>query len=469
MTEPVTAAQNTPDPAPQAPAPAKPAAAKPAAKAAAKPVAAKGSTKAPAKAPAVKGSTKAADKAPAKAAATKAPASKAPASKTPAKAEATKATASKDTKATAPDKAEAKAEAPVMEPIKPGKDSWSRIATQINGSRSVNELVKKAGLSNWNVTPEGVSVMVPIGVCIDCERPLGELHTKECPMLELPEPDVRVVKDSTCVPVPMFDSYGLVRVNPDSEFGFDVIGHTKSDRVPVPMETRAEMLASIMKDTKAKTGPAGPLWEGKAAFASIRLPEPVLVGGKDPVEIRMVLINSYVPGRKSRVIISPVRVATQTVFPFESMKVPNVLELEAFGDKDVRITETSDALALLNAYTEWFKETADKLLAQTMTKEEFSKLKNELFPYSDSAPAPKRKRQQWCHTAMDMLFNGTVNITAAIKGTRYAAQVAVSTVLEHLDPGNDGELDPIVRAMDMLFSTKTDAHTAFRMLCNGLK
>ena len=465
MTEPVTPAQNTPQPAPEAPAPAKPAP-----KAPAQVPAAKSSTKTPAQAPAAKGSPKATQKAPAKAADNKAP-GKTPAAKTPASKAPGKAAASKGTKAATPAKAEVKPAAPVVEPIKPGKDSWSRIATQVNGSRSVNELLKKAGISGWNVKPYPASVLVPTGACIDCERLVGELHTKDCPMLDLPDKPTRVdLEEHTSVPVPMFDSYGLVRPNPDPEFGFDVLGHTKSDKVPVPIEVRAEMLTSIMKDTKAKTGPAGPLWDGKAAFASIRLPEPVMVGGKDPVEIRVVLINSVVPGRKSQVIISPVRVATQTVFPFESMpNWPNIYELSAADDKDTRITETSDALNLLNTYTEWFKDTADKLLAQTMTAEELNKLTNELFPYSDSAPAPKRARQLLCRRAMHALFNGEFDITAAIKGTRYAALVAVLTVLEHLDPGNDGKLDPADRAMDVLFSTKTVAHTAFRILCKGLK
>jgi hypothetical protein len=457
MTEPVKSAQNTPATA----------------QVADKAPAAKGSTKAAAtKAPAVKAP-------PAKAAATKAPAAKAadkaPAKAPAAKADSPKAAADKGTKAATPAKPkEAKAAAVVPGPIKPGKDSWARIATRNNGSRSIPDLLNKAGLSGWDVKPEGVVALAPTGLCIDCERPVGELHTKECPSLDEPDANPRVVKDDTCVPVPMFGSFALLRQNPDSEFGFDVLGHTKSERIPVPIEVRAEMLTSIMKDTKAKTGPAGPLWEGKGAFASIRMPEPVMVGGKDPVEIRMVLINSLVPGRPSQVIISPVRTASQTTFPFGfGQDCPNIYELSAADDKDTRTTETSDALNLLNTYTEWFTQAANELMGKKITDDEFSKLTNILFPFpGDTAPKDKRERHNLVYAAMKALVYGKVDITADIAGTWWAALQAVMIIAEHLDPAKKLETEKVDdqgRALDVLFSSKHYVHTAFRLARKAVK
>lgn len=435
------------------------------------------------KAPATKGSTKAAaTKAPAKAPAAKAPA-KALAAKPAAttKAPAAKAAADKGTKAATPAKAK-ESKAPekvtakpaVPEPIKPGKDSWARISTRNNGSRSISDLLNKAGLSGWDVKPEGVVALAPTGLCIDCERAVGELHKKECPSLDEPDANPRVVKDDTCIPVPMFGSFALLRKNPESEFGFDVLGHTKSERIPVPIEVRADMLTSIMKDTKAKTGPAGLLWEGKGAFASIRLPEPVMVGGKDPVEMRLVLINSLVPGRPSQVIISPVRTASQTTFPFAfGQDCPNVYELSAADDKDTRTTETSDALNLLNTYTEWFTQAANELMGKKITDEEFSKLTNTLFPYpGDTGPKEKRERHNLVYAAMKALVYGKVDITADIAGTWWAALQAVMIIAEHLDPAKrleDGKLDEQGRAVDVLFSSKHYVHTAFRLARKAVK
>ncbi|MDX8056686.1 DUF932 domain-containing protein [Lentzea sp. BCCO 10_0798] len=446
MTEPVTAAQNTPKPAPKAP--AKPAA-KAAAKPVAKPVAAKGSPKAPAKTPATKA---------------------------PAKAGSNKAVASKDSKTApaVPDKAEAKAAAVVPGPIKPGKDSWARIATRNNGSRSISDLLNKAGLSGWDVKPEGVVALAPTGLCIDCERAVGELHKKECPSLDEPDAEPRVIKDDTCIPVPMFGSFALMRKNPESEFGFDVLGHTKSERIPVPIEVRADMLTLIMKEVKGKTGPAGPLWEGKGAFASIRHPEPVMVGGKDPVELRLVLVNSLVPGRPSQVMVSPVRVASQTSFPFDlGHNANHVYDLGAADDKDTRISETSDALSLLNIYRERFEELANALMGRKITDAEFTGLTNALFPYlGDAAPKDKRERHGLAHAALKALTYGKVDITASIAGTWWAALQAVMIIAEHLDPAKrleNGDMDEQGRAMDVLFSSKHYVHDAFRLARKAIK
>ncbi len=463
MTEPVTPAQNTP-------APAK--AAQVAAKAPA--------TKAPAKAPAAK-------PAPAKAPATKAAPAKAAAPKAAAKAPAVKAdntkAADKGTKATtpakakeakAPEKAEAKPAPVVPEPIKPGKDSWARIASRNNGSRSISDLLNKAGLSGWDVKPEGVVALAPTGLCIDCERAVGELHKKECPSLDEPDANPRVVKDDTCIPVPMFGSFALMRKNPESEFGFDVLGHTKSERVPVPIEVRAEMLTLIMKEVKGKTGPAGPLWEGKGAFASIRHPEPIMVGGKDPVELRLVLVNSLVPGRPSQVMVSPVRVASQTTFPFDLGHNSNhVYDLGAADDKDARISETSDALSLLNIYREQFEQLANELMARKITDAEFTGLTNTLFPFpGDAAPKDKRERHGVLYAGMKALTYGKLDVTADIAGTWWAALQAVMILAEHADPAKkleNGDLDSQGRAMDVLFNSKHYVHDAFRLARKAIK
>ncbi|ANZ36462.1 hypothetical protein BBK82_10680 [Lentzea guizhouensis] len=363
----------------------------------------------------------------------------------------------------------------VPQPIKPGKDSWARISTRNNGSRTIADLLAKAGLSGWNVKPVGVVGLPETGLCIDCERAVGELHKKECPSLDEADANPRVIGDDTCIPVPMYGSFALMRKNPESEFGWDVLGHTKSERVPVPIEVRAEMLTVIMKETKGKTGPAGPLWEGKGSFASIRHPEPVMVGGKDPVELRLVLVNSLVPGRPSQVMVCPVRVASQTSFPFDlGHNANHVYDLGAADDKDARISETSDALSLLNIYRERFEELANALVGRKITDAEFTGLTNALFPFpGDAAPKDKRERHGLCYAAMKALTYGEFDvITGEIAGTWWAALQAVMIIAEHLDPAKkleSGDLDEQGRAMDVLFSSKHYVHDAFRLARKAVK
>ncbi|PWK83204.1 uncharacterized protein DUF932 [Lentzea atacamensis] len=451
MTTPVDPAQKTPAAKPAAKAAAKPVAAKPAAKA----------TKAPTKAPAKTPAAKAPAQAPAKPAAAKAPADKSSSTKAaPAKAPAAKAPAAKGT----PAKAETKAKPVAVEPIKPGKDAWARLATAVNGSRSVNELLKKAQLSEWNVKVQPAVVLAETDNCTECEAPAGEKHKKNCLMLaDVPNDTGLVDAEHTAVPLEMDNTWGLVRPHPDAPHGRKFISSTTSNKVPVPIEVRGEMLASIMKETKAKTGPAGPLWNDKAAFASIRVPEQLMVGGKDPVEFRVVVISSLVSARSSKLIISPVRVATQTVHPVEFLKCPNHITLTAADDADKRITETSSGLDLLHTYTQWFTEAAESLFARTLTADEFSKFCNTLFPYpGDTGTHAKRTRHQMCINLMRILFEGRVDITKDIAGTAWGALTAALTVFQQFDP-ETGDTDTD-RAMTTLFADKNNpSKTAWQL------
>ncbi|KJK50433.1 hypothetical protein UK23_10580 [Lentzea aerocolonigenes] len=442
MTTPVDPAQKTPAAKPATKAAAKPVAAKPAAKA----------TKAPAKAPAKTPAAKAPAQAPAKPAAAKAPADKS---------SSTKAAPAKGT----PAKAEAKAKpVAVVEPIKPGKDAWARLATQVNGSRSVTELLKKAELSGWNVKVQPAVTLAETDNCTECEAPAGEKHKKNCLMLEdVPNDTGLVDPEHTAVPLEMDNTWGLVRPHPDAPHRRKFISSTNSNKVPVPIEVRGEMLTSIMKDTKAKTGPAGPLWNDKAAFASIRIPEPLMVGGKDPVEFRVVLLNSLVTARSSKLIISPVRVATQTVHPVEFLKCPNHINLSATDDADKRITETSTGLDLLHTYTQWFTESAEALYARTLTADEFSQFCNTLFPYpGDTGTHAKRTRHQMCINLMRIMFEGKVDITENIAGTAWGALQAALTVCQQFDT-ETGETETD-RAMTALFTDKNNpSKTAWQL------
>jgi hypothetical protein len=185
-------------------------------------------------------------------------------------------------------------------------------------------------------------------------------------------------------------------------------------------------------------------------------------------------VNSLVPGRKSQVIISPVRTASQTTFPFGfGQDCPNVYDLSAADDKDTRTTETSDALNLLNTYTEWFTQAANELMGKKITDDEFRKLTNALFPFpGDTAPKDKRERHERVYAAMKVLTYGKVDITAAIAGTWWAALQAVMIIAEHLDPAKrleNEELDEHGRALDVLFSSKHYVHDAFRMARRAVK
>ncbi|MFT7836936.1 DUF932 domain-containing protein [Saccharothrix sp. BKS2] len=361
-----------------------------------------------------------------------------PAKTSPAKAEGkpVKATAKTSPKVEPkPTKAEDK---PKVEPVRPDRDAWARLATANNSSRSVNELLKKAGLSGWNVTRQPMAALVPSGKCTECDQPVGRKHTTGCLMLaDLPSEKGLVEADHTTVPVEAPGVWSLVKSDPEADFGFRHIGTTTREANPVPIEVRGAILSEILRAVPgAKTGPAGPLWEGTGAFVSVRVPELVSVGKVDKVEMRAVLVNSLVPGRGSVVRVMPVHTGTQVVFPVTLPGVSDRVELTPDNDADARTTEASEALDLFHRFAEEFGEIANKLLRKKMTAKEFETFADAVLkdkPMPNQGAAPYRAHEVRTGV-VGKLFRGEVDLTEKVKGTRWAALLAVMSWVQNIKP-----------------------------------
>lgn len=404
-----------------------------------------------------------------------------PAKPAPAKAEGKTAPA-KPAKATAktapktepkPVKAEDK---PKVEPVRPDRDAWARLATANNSSRTVNELLKKAGVSGWNVTRQPMAALVPSGKCTECDQPVGRKHTTGCLMLaDLPSEKGLVEADHTTVPVEAPGVWSLVKADPEADFGFRHIGTTTREANPVPIEVRGAILSEILRAVPgAKTGPAGPLWEGTGAFASVRVPELVSVGKVDKVEMRAVLVNSLVSGKGSVVRVMPVHTGTQVVFPVTLPGVSDRVELTPDNDADARTTEASEALDLFHRFAEEFGEIANKLLRKKMTAKEFETfadtvLKDKPMPNQGAAPY---RAYELRTGVVGKLFRGEVDLTEKVKGTRWAALLAVLSWVQNIKPpkvtGGRGLQDRAHLAVFPVRESLNTAQTALNLLTADL-
>jgi hypothetical protein len=362
---------------------------------------------------------------------------------------------------TAKGKAPAKVEEPA--PVRPVRDAWAVLATANNSSRTVNELLKKAGVSGWNVTRQPMAALVPSGRCTECDQPVGRKHTTGCLMLaDLPSEKGLVEADHTTVPVEAPGVWSLVKTDPQAELGFRHIGTTTREANPVPIEVRGAILSEILKAAPgAKTGPAGPLWDGTGAFATVRVPELVSVGKVDKVEMRAVLVNSLVG--KSVVRVMPVHTATQTVLPVTLPNLPDRVELTPDNDQDARTTEASEALDLFHRFTEEFSQVANRLLRKKMTAKEFETfadtvLKDKPMPNQGAAPY---KAYEIRTGAVGLLFRGEVDLTEKIKGTRWAALLAVLCWAQNIKaPKVAGDRGLQDRAYSTVFPARESLNTA---------
>ncbi|WP_158885047.1 DUF932 domain-containing protein [Amycolatopsis anabasis] len=377
---------------------------------------------------------------PAKAAAKATTAAKAPARTAAAKAapKGTKAAPKAVAKAPAAAKTKTKPETAVetvedVPTLPKVQDPWSVLATQVNNSRSVGELVTKAGLKGWNVRREPALAAVPTGKCMDCDKPAGEDHAEKCYLAvaeEGEEFDGKVDENDTTDHVEIPGAFALIRTDPKTG-RYEAIGSTTRTSDPVAIEDRANMLADIVKQTKAKFGPAGPLWGNTAGFLSLRMPERVKIGKgakSDELELRVVLICS-VNGKKSQIMVSPVRPATATVqhFGWEPQY------LDYMSNTSIRASEASEAIAMVQSSVEIIEETASKMLATKMELAEFNILCNELWkPPSMTANTRLKDQHKLRKSMLEILFFGEHESFSGLGQTRWSAWQAIQFVAQHM-------------------------------------
>jgi hypothetical protein len=311
------------------------------------------------------------------------------------------------------------------------QDSWVRLATAVNSSRSVNDLLARAGLKGWDVRPEPVFALVPTAACTDCGALVGKKHKADCYIGtpdEGEEYDGLVSKDDTAVHVELPRSWGLVRNNPETGKPEGITSCLREFR-PIPTEYRASILTEIVKQTGAKFGPAGPLWGNAGAFASVVLPEPVKINRADELTMRIILVNALAPGRKSFILVQPVRPLTGTLQFFGG---EDRLELSDEDSADIRLTEASQAQDLAAGYADHIAAEALALQRKKMTVQEFQAILIAVWPYpGDTAPAPVRETFRTRHNLAEAMFEGKVDLFAKIKLTRWGALQAILTANEH--------------------------------------
>jgi hypothetical protein len=295
----------------------------------------------------------------------------------------------------------------------------------------VNDLLTKAGLKGWDVRPEPVFALVPTAACTECGALVGKKHKADC-FIGTPDEgedyDGIVTKDDTAVHVELPRSWGLVRNNPATGEPEGITTCLREFR-PIPTEDRSSILTEIVKQTGAKFGPAGPLWDNAGAFASVVLPEPVKIGRVDELTMRIILVNALAPGRKTFVLVQPVRTLSGTLQFFGG---EDRLELSDEDSADIRLTEASQAQDLAVRYVERIAGEALALQRTKMTIDEFDTILNAVWPFpGDTAPAVVRETFYTRRDLAKAMFEGKVDLFAKIKNTRWGALQAIWTANEH--------------------------------------
>lgn len=314
------------------------------------------------------------------------------------------------------------------------QDAWHRLGTVLDHQFTAAEAMEHALLGGWNVrkTPLTTTEVTEDGV--------------------------------TSIEVP--GKYATVRTNPVTG-AMEALGVVGEKYVPVQNEETAEFLDALVDNTGGHLETAGSLRGGQQVFVTCRLPEAMMVGGKDQVDMYLAVLNSHDGNSGFRAIVTPVRIVCANTQHAALREARQSWTIRHMAGAKAAIEEARQSLELSWKFAQQFEAEAERMIQETLAEAEFERMLARLFGEVDpeKSAAKQRRKIQRLDTIRYLYYEADTQ--AEIRGTRWAGYQAVVEYLDHYIPvRGDDEAEAVLRRANRSLSTEVVAkkNDAFRLL-----
>jgi len=278
--------------------------------------------------------------------------------------------------------------------------AWHSYANKIfdadTETPTVSEIMDAAKLSNWNVSLEPVSELVP---------------------------------DYTMVT----ESYLVTRDNPYTAGQKDVLSVVGSRYKAVQNEDLfafAQNLHDSNPDVKIDS--AGSFKNGRVVYGSWSIPNQLVLdpqGANDATNLYLVVHTSHDGSVAIQAGITPVRVKCQNTLNFAMKRAKQSFKIRHTATVDGKIAAAREALGMSVAYFDEFSKQANELFEREVTNSQFSKIINTLYPKPESDSKGAITKWENKVVLLDELYHNSPT-NANIKGTAWGV---VNALTERLD------------------------------------
>lgn len=292
------------------------------------------------------------------------------------------------------------------------QDAWHQLGTVLPGGLTAEQVMTHAHLGGWDVRKKQVSVPV----LTMTEHGVGETMT------EIP------------------GQYVTVRTHPVT--GVEEIiglegGH--AGRIgevykPFQNERLTDYLQALTDESGAIFDTAGSMRGGADVFVTMKMPNSMLIGGVDRVDLNIAILNNHTGNRAITGLVSPTRVVcanTQRAALRNAESSFKIRHTENAGD---RVHQARENLGLTFKYMEEFEVEAEKMIQTSMGIDAFRMVCTEIWkPLPELATGRSKTIAANRESTLDRLFLHA-DTNALIRGTRWAAYQAVTEYLDHEAP-----------------------------------
>lgn len=321
--------------------------------------------------------------------------------------------------------------------------AWHRLGTVFETVMTVEDAMSAAHLGGWNVRKSPVTT---------------EITTLT---------DDGVTTAHVAVP----DQYTAVRTNPITGQPEVLGGALGPQYTHLQNEDVAEFAGALIDQSGgAFLDTAGALRGGRSVFYCAKLPQDLLVGGVDPINLFLGVMNSHDGTGSLTAIVSPVRIVCANTERAAIRSAQQTWKIRHTSGALNAIEEARKSLNLTWKFAEAFETEAERMIQETLTVGQFERIVAGLFdaPKDDEGTRAKNTRIE----RMDVMRGLFVDAETqrSIAGTRWAGYNAVTEWADHFQPVRSKD-ETTARAMSALFGAGDDlkaaAFDAFRVPANA--
>lgn len=284
--------------------------------------------------------------------------------------------------------------------------AWHQLGTVLPAEFTAEEAMSHAHLGGWDVRKEPLTTTVTLG------GQDGEAPTER--ELEVP------------------GSFASVRTNPFTGEP-EVLGVVGSLYTPVQNEEHAEFLNTLVDEGGAHFETAGSLKGGRQVFVTMKMPDHMLVGGQDRVDMYLAARNSHDGSTGFQVMITPVRVVCANTQAAAIRQAKQIFTVRHTRNARRNIEQVRQALGLTFGYQEAFQAEAEKMIQETLTAKKFDATLVKVFgqPEKDASEPVKRRHIEKMDIIRGLL---TAPTQQNILGSRWAGYQAIVEYYDHVVP-----------------------------------
>jgi len=310
------------------------------------------------------------------------------------------------------------------------EDAWHKLGTTLPDAFTAEDAMDIGHLGGWNVR----------------KAPLT-LHDAS------PDDDAEVA----ILDVP--DRWATVRTNPING-RTDYLGVVGKSYSPIQNEEHCELLNALVGESGAHFDTAGALCGGRQVFITMKLPETMLIGGVDQLDVYIAALNSHDGTSAFRLMTTPVRIVCANTQAAALRDNSGVFSIRHTTGAKSAILEARRSLGLTFKYLEDFQAEADKMIQETLTEADFHQIITDNFGPEDSANATSRLLKSWAEeeaTLMSLFADAQTN--AGIRNTVWSGYQTCVEYLDHFAPARGDDV-ALARATRNLFGQDAGFKTA---------